>query len=139
MLDNSSKIKLKGVHPDLVKVVHRASEITSIPFKVTCGLRTVEEQTRLVKAGASRTMNSMHLPAPKTKLSHAIDLVGVVDGKFSWAGPVYYKLADAMFKAGKELGIPITWGGNWSESMKEPAAKFFDGPHFQLLKSKYIR
>lgn len=59
----ASESNLIGVHPDLVKVVRRALEITPIDFKVIEGCRTVERQRELVKDGASQTMNSRHLTA----------------------------------------------------------------------------
>lgn len=54
-LSQRSLSSLKGVHPDLVRVVNRAIQITGIDFMVTEGLRTPERQKELVKAGASRT------------------------------------------------------------------------------------
>lgn len=117
-LDQKSLDKLKGVHPDLVKVVKRAAEVTDTDFIVTEGLRTLERQRTLVAAGASRTMRSRHLTG------HAIDLAAKVGGKVRWDWPLYYKLATAMKRAAKELGVKIEWGGDWKS--------FKDGPHFQL-------
>lgn len=118
-----SRNNLNGVHPDLVEVVERAIEITEIDFRVTDGVRTIEEQRKLVKAGASKTMNSNHLPQ-KDGFAHAVDLVALVDGKARWDWPLYDKIAVAMKKAAKELGVPLEWGGDWKS--------FKDGPHFQL-------
>lgn len=122
-LSQRSLAKLKGVHPDLVKVVKRAIQITEVDFAITEGLRTVERQRELVKKGASQTMNSRHLTG------HAIDLGALSDGKIVWDWPLYYKLADAMKKAAKELKVPLEWGGDWKT--------FKDGPHFQLPFNKY--
>jgi len=119
-----SEQNLKGVHPDLVKVVRRAIELTGNDFVVTQGLRTQEEQARLVKAGASRTMNSRHLTG------HAVDLAVLVDGKVRWDWPLYQRLNDeAMQPAAKELGITIVWGGSWTS--------FPDGPHWELNRASY--
>ena len=63
---------LEGVHPDLVKVVHRAAALSDIDFTVLEGLRTVARQKQLVKAGASKTMNSRHITG------HAVDLAVLV-------------------------------------------------------------
>jgi len=65
-LDARSIRKLEGVHPDLVRLAHAASEGMSII--VTEGLRTPEKQAQLVKAGASQTLRSRHLTG------HAVDL-----------------------------------------------------------------
>lgn len=123
--------KLKGVHPDLVKVLKRAAVITDIDFKVTEGLRTVERQKELVRIGASKTMNSRHLTG------HAVDIVPLVDidknGKISseemYSWPLYYKLAKIMKQAAKDVGVTLEWGGDWKS--------FKDGPHWQLPFSKY--
>lgn len=119
----ASESNLNGVHPDLVKVVRRALELTPIDFKVIEGRRTLERQRELVKAGASQTLNSRHLTG------HAVDIVPLPDGKVSWEWKYFYPMADAMKQAVAELGIAVEWGGNWST--------FKDGPHFQLSARQY--
>ena len=67
-LSKRSLDKLEGVHPKLVAVVKRAIETTTVDFGVTFGVRTVEEQERLVAAGRSQTMASKHLiPRPASQ------------------------------------------------------------------------
>ena len=73
-LSNRSKKKLEGVHPDMVAVVERAIEITKVDFGVTYGVRTVEEQEKLVASGRSQTMKSKHL-IQDSGYSHAVDVV----------------------------------------------------------------
>jgi peptidoglycan L-alanyl-D-glutamate endopeptidase CwlK len=114
---------LEGVHPDIAAVVRRADELGA-RFHITCGIRTVEEQTRLVKAGKSRTMKSRHLTG------HAVDFVVAEPG-----GGVSYDHQDmaacaAIFKqAAKDLGITIEWGGDWKS--------FVDTPHIELDRRVY--
>jgi peptidoglycan L-alanyl-D-glutamate endopeptidase CwlK len=112
------RTKLKGVHPDLVKVVDRAWEIAPGSFRITCGVRTLEEQRRLYAAGATTTMNSRHLTG------HAIDIVCLVDGKVRWDWPLYSRMSVVFKNAADELNIPIVWGGDWKS--------FKDGPHYEL-------
>ena len=114
---------LVGVHPDLVKIVQRAIQLSQVDFTVTCGVRTIAEQKVLVAAGASKTMNSRHIPG-KDGYSKAVDLAALISGQVRWDWPLYSKLAEAMKAASKELGIPLEWGGDWKT--------FKDGPHFQL-------
>ena len=121
-LSEKSLRRLEGVHPDLVRVVKRAIEITPVDFLVVEGLRTKERQAYLLDAGKSRTMNSYHLTG------HAVDIAPIVDGKVSWAWKHYYPLADAMFDAAKELGIKVEWGGRWRT--------FPDAPHWQIERSQ---
>lgn len=122
-LSTRSISRLKGVHPDLVKVVNRAIQISTVDFAVLEGLRTAERQQQLVKAGASLTLKSRHLTG------HAIDLGAMVDGKIRWDWPLYHKIAEAMKDAARELKITIVWGGDWR--------MFKDGPHFELDRKVY--
>lgn len=122
-LSQRSKDRLKGVHPDLVKVVEHAIEITTVDFAVLEGLRTPERQKVLMEAGASQTLNSRHITG------HAVDLGAWVDGEVRWDWPLYSQIAKAMKAAAAELNIPIEWGGDWRT--------FKDGPHFQLPRKEY--
>ena len=128
-LNASSLHKLKKVHPDLAAIVKRAAEISAVDFVVTCGIRTIEEQKKLLASGASRTLRSRHLPG-KNGLSHAVDLAPVIDGKVRWDWPLFTKLNAAMTKAAKELKVQgLEWGGDWKS--------FKDGPHWQLSWLRY--
>lgn len=122
-LGERSRQRLAGVHPDLVKVVERAIQITPVDFTVLEGLRTIQLQQELLKSGASTTLKSRHLTG------HAVDLGAYVAGSIRWDWPLYYKIADAMKAASAELGIPVEWGGDWK--------KFKDGPHWQLPHKEY--
>jgi len=115
--------RLKGVHPDLVKVVERAIQITPVDFTVLEGLRSPERQRQLYEAGASQTLKGRHLTG------HAVDLGAWVNNEVRWDWPLYHKIAAAMKQAAKELNIPLTWGGDWKS--------FPDGPHFELPWKEY--
>jgi peptidoglycan L-alanyl-D-glutamate endopeptidase CwlK len=148
-------LKLAGVHADLAAVVKKAAEITGLAFIVTEGVRTLARQQQLVKAGASRTLNSRHITG------HAVDLCAVIDfdgdgdiePRYDW--PLYFTLAQTMRLASRNRGIALEWGGCWSridntdtdvhdlqdeyvkrcrEKSKRP---FLDGPHFQLAVEVY--
>jgi len=122
-LSQRSLAKLTGVHPDLAAVVARAIAITAVDFVVTEGLRTVARQRELVKAGASRTMNSRHITG------HAVDIAPIIGGKVCWDWPPFHILAKAMKQAALELNVALEWGGDWRS--------FKDGPHFQLSHRNY--
>ena len=146
-LSTRSLDKLEGVDSSLVAVVKRAIELTKVDFGVIYGMRTVEEQEKLVAAGKSQTMKSNHL------VGKAVDLMAYVDGKGCWELNVYDDLCDAMKAAAEELGTPIKWGAAWSEGdirtypgtaedamMKyidlrrsQGRRPFIDGPHFELM------
>lgn len=115
--------RMQGVHPDLVRVVERAIELSDIDFTVLEGLRTPERQAELVKAGASKTLRSRHITG------HAVDLAAMVDGEVVWNTAPYFKIEEAMVTAAHELGIPLEWGGDWKT--------FKDYVHWQLPHDKY--
>ena len=117
-----SKMRLKGVHPALVRVVERAIQITPVDFTVLEGRRSVERQKTLVEAGSSWTMNSRHITG------HAVDLGAWVDDQVDWSWPLYDRIAKAMREAADELKVKIVWGGSW---------KVKDGPHFELDRTEY--
>ncbi len=126
ILNTTSHQRLRGVHPDLVRVVRRCAADWADPetgFIVTQGLRTLEEQKLLKAKGASRTLRSRHLTG------HAVDLAVSVRGQIRWDWPLYAKLAKAMKEAAKKEKVPLEWGGDWTS--------FKDGPHFQLPWAKY--
>jgi peptidoglycan L-alanyl-D-glutamate endopeptidase CwlK len=115
--------RLQGVHPDLVRVVERAIDLTTVDFTVLEGLRSPERQQTLVASGASQTLNSRHITG------HAVDLGAWVDNQVDWSWPLYTKIANAMKAAANELGVSIVWGGDWRT--------FKDGPHFELDRKYY--
>ena len=63
-------------------------------------------------------MNSRHLTG------HAVDLAPVINGAVSWDWPLYHRLAKTVKASAAELGVPLTWGGDWRT--------FKDGPHWEL-------
>ena len=123
-----SKMRLNGVHPDLVKVVERAIQITTVDFTVLEGVRDPLRQKKLVESGASQTMNSRHIPGADG-YGKAVDLGAWVDDQVDWSWPLYHKIADAMKEAARQVKVPIEWGGDWRT--------FKDGPHFQLPHGEY--
>ena len=118
-----SLMRLKGVHPDLVKVVQQAIKLSSVDFTVLEGLRDPLRQKKLVAAGASKTLNSRHLTG------HAVDLGAWVDAQVDWSWPLYAQINAAMQDAAKIQNVPITWGGSWKT--------FKDGAHFELPWNAY--
>jgi hypothetical protein len=110
--------RLAGVHPDLMRVVERAAR-DGTKFRVIEGLRSMDRQAELVRAGKSQTMRSRHLTG------HAVDLAALDEaGRVTWARPAYEALASQVKAAAAAEGVPIGWGGDFRG--------FFDGPHFQL-------
>lgn len=119
-LGKRSLERLVGVHPDLVRVVKRAIELTDHDFSVIEGVRTVETQRQYVAKGVSKTLNSRHITG------HAVDLYPVGRPTPWDKCPT---VAVAMHSAADELGVAIVWGGSWKS--------FVDQPHFELDRRVY--
>jgi peptidoglycan L-alanyl-D-glutamate endopeptidase CwlK len=151
-LSQRSFQKLVDVHPDMVAVVKHAITVTKIDFGVTFGVRTVEEQEKLVAAGRSQTMKSKHLKQDDG-YSHAVDLMAYVDGSACWELNVYDDICDAMAEGAYEQAVSVKWGAAWSEGdirtypgtaedamnkyidlrRSQGRRPFIDGPHFELI------
>lgn len=122
---------LRGIHPDLRRVMDRALQESPIDFVVTEGLRTLERQRQLLAKKATTTLNSRHLTG------HAIDLYAWVDldvdGKIEFvemSNPRLMKqIADAIKAAAVKEDVAIVWGGDWRT--------FKDLPHVELDRRKY--
>jgi peptidoglycan LD-endopeptidase CwlK len=120
-LGTRSLQNLSGVHPDLVAVVKLAISITEQDFTVIEGVRNINRQRELVKAGKSTTMNSRHITG------HAVDMV---PWPVDWNDLERFEvMSEAMKAAAEELDIPIVWGGDWKS--------FYDAPHFELDRKTY--
>jgi len=122
---------LKGIHPDLRRVLDRALQESPLDFVVTEGLRTIARQRELLRIGASTTLKSRHLTG------HAVDLYAWVDlnlnGKVEFtemANPRLLKIiAGAIKAAAAKENVSIVWGGDWK--------KFKDMPHVELDRRAY--
>ena len=121
-LTERSLINMRGIHPDLERVIKNTK--TPHKFVITEGIRDGVRQAQLLKAKKSTTMNSRHLTG------HAVDFA-VFDeaGKVTWDWPYYAANAKAFKDTAGRLGVPIEWGGDW-KSIK-------DGTHLQLPWAQY--
>lgn len=115
--------RLKGVHPDLVKVMQASISDSPYDFGITEGRRTPERQQQLYKEGKSRTLNSRHLTG------HAVDIAVFIGKDVSWDFRYYDAVAEHIKKVAESLKIPIVWGGEWRGLV--------DGPHFELNRKHY--
>jgi peptidoglycan L-alanyl-D-glutamate endopeptidase CwlK len=146
-LNSASFSRLRGVHPDLVRVVLRCAEEwpeKDTGFIVTQGVRTLEEQKILKARGASRTLRSRHLKAANG-YAHAVDLACFIKDQVRWDWNLFFRLATRMRLAAKKEKVPVRWGGSWSLLSDLPSTitaanlskTFPDGPHFELPAALY--
>lgn len=131
-LGKASEANLVGVDSGLVEVVRRAILITDIDFSVHDGLRTLEEQKKLVASGASRTLDSLHL------VGKAVDLVPYVNGKLRWEMALCNEVARAVREAAGQVGVRLIWGRVWDTELFELDPDDFDGER-DLYVQRYQR
>lgn len=115
-----------GIDPRLLDILAEARTRTGLPFEISSGIRTPEEQRKLLEQGYSTTMRSYHLPQQGTNLAAATDLY--LGGDFKSDEEIlnaYRPIAEAAKQIAAEKGYDnFTWGGDWKS--------FFDPYHFQL-------
>lgn len=128
--------RLESAHPQLKKLFIEAAKQCPVDIEISEVARTKKRQEELLKAGASTTMNSRHIPkVPRhewygTKaVSHAVDFYVTVNGKVRWDWPLYAKAAAHIKSVAEKLSISIVWGGDWKS--------FKDGPHIELSRKTY--
>lgn len=150
-LGAASRANLTDVHPDLVRVVERAIQITTQDFSVLEGVRTREGMCRVYGQGRTAAecvakgvpaeyarpdldkvtwlndpFSSNHRLMPDGR-GHAVDIAPYpISWSLSQANiSRFATVATAMKAAAAELGIAIGWGGDWKTKK--------DRPHFELL------
>lgn len=135
---NRSERNLVGVHPDLVRVLRRAIEITPVDFSIIEGVRTLKRQAELYQQGrttpgkiVTNTMKSNHLPKADG-YGHAVDLIPV-NLPTGWPIENFKPVLRAIRKASIELNIPVKFGINWSTDPDSVTGKTpIDAPHVEL-------
>jgi peptidoglycan L-alanyl-D-glutamate endopeptidase CwlK len=147
-LSQRSLKNLVGVDDRLVRVVHRAIELTEVDFAVIEGVRTPERQRELFEKGASQIREGgTHVQGK------AVDLMAYIGPRASWELNLYDDIADAMKTAAIEFDVPLRWGAAWSvsdirkwqgtmesamnayidERRAQGRRPFIDGPHFEIF------
>lgn len=139
-LSQRSLNSLNGVDPNLVKVVKRAIEITEQDFIVIEGLRTREQMMINYGKGRTAAQLAVHgIPASYAKpkeskvtwlnnpfaSNHAKGkAVDIVPAPVDWEDiNKFKKINEAMQVAAKELGVKLSYGGDWTKK---------DYPHWEL-------
>jgi peptidoglycan L-alanyl-D-glutamate endopeptidase CwlK len=147
-LSQRSLKNLVGVDDRLVRVVHRAIELTEVDFAVIEGVRTPQRQRELFDKGASQIREG-----GKHVEGKAVDLMAYIGPRASWELNLYDDIADAMKTAAIEFDVSLRWGGAWTvndirkwqgsmasamnayidERRKQRRRPFIDGPHFEIV------
>ena len=142
VLSENSLEKLNGVHPKLVVFMEELIKESPYDFKITCGVRTAEEQNREYQKGRTVLYDSNGNKQPKVswcdgyklKSKHQVKVDGygyavdiAVLEKEKTVARWDYKYYKAIYDVAKNKGLidkyGIVWGGNWKQK---------DSVHFQL-------
>ena len=139
-LSERSLKSLEGVDPNLVKIVKRAIELTEQDFIVIEGLRTKEQM--MINYGKGRTASQLAvhgIPVSYAKPKEAKvtwlnnpfasnhakgKAVDIVPAPVDWNDiSKFKKINEAMQASAKELGVKLSYGGDWTKK---------DYPHWEL-------
>ena len=138
VLGQRSLDNLKGIHPDLVKVMKTAITDCPVDFTITNGVRTLQQQKDLYAQGRTKPGSKVtNADGVKSKSNHqvkadgygyAVDLYPYVKGSVDLndKGDNLKVIAAHILATAKCLGIKVTWGGNFKSLV--------DKPHFEFTK-----
>jgi len=129
---------LATVHPELVRLMTRALELSETDFTVICGYRGKADQ----EDAFNRKTTKVHYPnsahnqtgADGKPRSCAVD---VIPYPFTgWDDPAmltaWKQINEAVSKASAELSIPYRWGGDFNRDGNKTTRDGWDKPHYEL-------
>lgn len=125
-LGTASSDRLRDCQLDLARTIRLAIEQSEVDFQVYEVRRDLERQRELYASGASRTLDSFHLPDAEG-VSHAADLVPWIGGKLQWQSRPCTLVAKAMHRAAMQTATTITWGAVWDRHLTELAVHDLEG------------
>lgn len=148
-LGSRSIERLGGVNANLVRVVKRAIEISEVDFTVLEGVRTKEQAyinygkgrtgkelsekgvpTKYANPGAAKVTWLNNPLSSKHMTGAAVDIAPY---PIDWNDLKRFDLmADAMFRAAKEIGVKIRWGADWNGNGVFREKGESDSPHFEV-------
>lgn len=109
--------------PTLRLLLMEAIKDSPIDFTVLETVRTLERQKELKASGKSQTLKSRHIPS--SNISGYCEAADIAPYPINWQDlNRFRKLSEHILKKANQLGIPITWGGNWKSLV--------DMPHYEL-------
>ena len=130
-----SRENLRTAHPDLIKVAEKALSWGVMDFSVIEGHRSVERQQELYADGKSQLDGVHKFSKHNAVPSNAIDIMpypAVINGVNVWQDKHRWcQLSGFMMAAAADLGIKITWGGDWDGDGNNADSNFNDYPHYE--------
>ena len=124
-LSSRSLKNVTGVHPDLIRVINLALQISKIDFGIpeTGGIRNADEQNILFLEGKSKCNGYDNRSAHQD--GNAFDYFAYEHGRLSYKDKDMAMVATAILQAASQLGVSVEWSGLWTG--------FHELCHIQLL------
>lgn len=109
--------------PTLRLLLTEAIKDSPIDFTILETVRTLEKQKEYLAKGTTKTLKSRHIPS--TNNSGYSEAADIAPYPIDWKDLTRLKkLSEHIKKKAVQLGIPITWGGDWKSLV--------DMPHYEL-------
>lgn len=135
--DKRSLVMLNGIHPHLVAILEESIKCSPIKFVIYEGIRTIKRQKILYAQGRSTEgkivtycdglINKSNHQLKKDGFGYAVDIYPCINNMVkiteSYVPYLLKIIASHIQSKAKELGIIITWGGEW---------EIKDYSHFEL-------
>lgn len=137
-LGDRSRKNMRGLHPDLVRVINTAMSLQVIDFSVIEGVRSEKRQKTLKDQGYTRTLRSKHL-IQIDGYAHAVDLypypidMNLVNKSNVKENARFGILAGVMLSAAAIEGVTIINGMDWDGDGETLDHNFYDAPHYELM------
>lgn len=151
-LNATSMGRLRGVHPEMIRLLTEAIKDCPVQFQVVEGLRTKQRQIELYAQGRATpgpivtwTLNSKHIKQVDG-FGHAVDICPYKDGVFLWNDVVgFEKIFNHVNSVAKKLGIAVRSGADWDHNLvmdtkerdvyikRNGTAPKPDAPHWELI------
>ncbi len=148
-----SQAVLVTLHHDLQIILTELIEFFDVSLEQ--GARTVEEQIRNIRNGASKTLDSRHIPRDEegrydpSKPAIAVDIIPYTKGVNPWPHdddtPAmrqkkmhrFYYMQGAILTIAHTHGIAIRQGVDWDMDADFFDQRFDDGPHVELIRTDW--
>ena len=125
-----SQSRLSTCHGDLQRLMTAALQHPDCPSDMTIvyGHRSNAEQAELYAQGRTKPGKVVTNARPgqsrhNRRPSDAVHVIPYVNGSGSWSWDHINPMADHIKRVAAELGIKVTWGGDW---------RMKDGAHWEL-------
>ena len=117
-----SRRVLEGLNEDLQELLNEV--IKYVDVSLIEGKRSLDRQKQLKEDGSTKTLESKHLSG---------DAVDLAPYPINWKKRENFIYVAGIVKGvAYDLGIPITWGGDWNDNHDLSDNNFDDLVHFEL-------